>query len=63
MSLKTIDKQVADWLGGDDSVYKDIFSYYYPKLLPACLKSVKFKSFHIPYLLFKEENIGKLCGY
>lgn len=41
MSLRTIDKKIAEWLSGDDSVYRDIFSYYYPKLLPACLKSVK----------------------
>lgn len=41
MSLKPINKQIADWLGGDDSVYKEIFSYYYPKLFPACLKSIK----------------------
>ncbi len=41
MSKKIIQQHVADWLNGNDDVYKSIFDYYYPKLFPACLKSVK----------------------
>ncbi|AIM35253.1 hypothetical protein KO02_00145 [Sphingobacterium sp. ML3W] len=41
MARKIIEEHIADWLNGNDSVYKSIFDYYYPKLFPSCLKSVK----------------------
>lgn len=41
MRNRYIDILIGNWLEGDDIVFKKIFEYYYPRLIPVCLKSIK----------------------
>lgn len=41
MSISIVQQDVTRWLNGDDTAYRFIFDYYYPKLFPICFRSVK----------------------
>lgn len=41
MSATTIQQYITQWLEGDDTVYRHIFDYYYPRLFPACYRSIR----------------------
>lgn len=41
MQVGSIQQYIARWLDGDDTAYRLVFDYYYPKLLPACFKSIR----------------------
>lgn len=41
MSATTIQQYITRWLKGDDTAYRHIFDYYYPRLFPACYRSIR----------------------
>ncbi|WP_223583708.1 sigma-70 family RNA polymerase sigma factor [Sphingobacterium sp. GVS05A] len=41
MSTKIIDRHINMWIDGNDTAFKYIFDYYYPRLLSASLKPIK----------------------
>src|SRR5262245_26002807 len=36
-----IQQHIEQWLDGDDTAYRLVFDYYYPKLFPACYRSLR----------------------
>lgn len=41
MTKQAVNQHIKKWLDGDDRSYRMIFDYYYPKLFPISLKSVR----------------------
>ncbi len=41
ISVNIVQEHITRWLYGDDTAYRHVFDYYYPKLLPACFKSIR----------------------